>query len=410
MTDTLAPPAPARPASQRPPLWRDVRVLAWLFQFAVVAGVIGLILWLAGNLRARGLNLDFSYLDRPAGFPIADTTFSTGQRNLSAVWIGLLNTGRLIVAGMFFALILGTLVGIARLSSNFLVSRAAKWYVEIIRNIPLLLIFLIAYYGISISYFPDARNSTDLAPWLIVNRQRVGVPWYIADTTEVDLGIGVWRMTPNWKFVVMLLAVTVTVLVVRRWRTKVGERVGGSGAAGVWSAGAALIVAVALWLLFGMRTTTPSMVDGGLRPRMEGGIGMTIPYFAALAALVVYTSSHIAEIVRGSIQAVHKGQGEAANALALSGGQRMRFIILPQAMRIALPAIGNQFLNLTKNSSLAAVVTFPELTKVTQLGIAASSMPQVPPLFLLLGVYLVLSLVISTFVNLVNRRLAIVER
>jgi general L-amino acid transport system permease protein len=136
---------------------------------------------------------------------------------------------------------------------------------------------------------------------------------------------------------------------------------------------------------------------------------MTPEYFAALAGLVLYTSSHIAEIVRGSIQAVPRSQGEAADALALSGFQRVWFVVLPQAMRIAVPPIGNQYLNLVKNSSLAAVISFPELTQVTQLSVANRS-PAVPSYALLLLIYLVLCLVLSTIVNLANRHLAIVER
>ena len=142
---------------------------------------------------------------------------------------------------------------------------------------------------------------------------------------------------------------------------------------------------------------------------MSGGITMTAPYFGALLALTVYTSSHIAEIVRGSIQAVPRGQGEAADALALSGFQRMWYVVLPQAMRIAVPATGNQFLNLTKNSSLAAAISFPELTKVTQLAVATRA-PAVPSYTLLLLIYLAISLVLSLIVNLANRRLRIVER
>jgi len=132
-------------------------------------------------------------------------------------------------------------------------------------------------------------------------------------------------------------------------------------------------------------------------------------YFALLFALVVYTASHIAEIVRGSIQAVPRGQGEAADALALSGFQRNWFVVLPQAMRIAVPPFGNQYLNLAKNSSLAAAISFPELTKITQLTVANRS-PAVPSFALLLAIYLVVSLAISLVVNLANRRLAIVER
>ena len=136
---------------------------------------------------------------------------------------------------------------------------------------------------------------------------------------------------------------------------------------------------------------------------------MTPAYLAALLALVAYTSSHIAEIVRGSIQAVPKGQGEAADALALSGFQRLWHVVLPQALRIGLPPIGNQYLNLSKNSSLAAAISFPELTKITQLTVANRS-PSVPAYALTLAIYLGISLVLSLFVNLANRRLTIVER
>ena len=136
---------------------------------------------------------------------------------------------------------------------------------------------------------------------------------------------------------------------------------------------------------------------------------MSPEFFAVLLALVVYTSSHIAEIVRGSIQAVDRGQGEAANALALSGFQRMWFIVLPQAMRIAIPPLGNQYLNLTKNSSLGAVISYFEVTKVTRTSIANSA-PAVPSFLLLLGLYLMLSLIISLFVNIANRSVAVVER
>ena len=140
-----------------------------------------------------------------------------------------------------------------------------------------------------------------------------------------------------------------------------------------------------------------------------GGIRLDPSFFALLVALVVYTASHIAEIVRGSIQAVHRGQDEAAQALALSGVQRMRFVILPQAFRVALPPIGNQYLNLIKNSSLGAAISYFELTNVTQISVANSS-PPVPAFALTLVVYLCISLVVSGLVNLWNRRLALVTR
>ena len=158
--------------------------------------------------------------------------------------------------------------------------------------------------------------------------------------------------------------------------------------------------------MLGLGVTAPEL-EGR---RVTGGITMTPAYFAALLALVAYTSSHIAEIVRASIQAVPRGQGEAADALALSGFQRLWYVVLPQAMRIGVPPIGNQYLNLTKNSSLAAVISFPELTKVTQLAVATRRAGRAVVHRCCCCIYLAISLVISLVVNLVNRRLAIVER
>jgi len=193
--------------------------------------------------------------------------------------------------------------------------------------------------------------------------------------------------------------------VVARWRRAVLDRTGRPARTALWAIPVGLVVAVVAWTALGLGVTSPELTGR----RTLGGITMTPAYFAALLALVAYTSSHIAEIVRASIQAVPRGQGEAADALALSGFQRLWYVVLPQAMRIGTPPVGNQYLNLTKNSSLAAIISFPELTKVTQLAVATRA-PAVPSYVLLLLIYLAISLVISFVVNLFNRRLAIVER
>ena len=216
-----------------------------------------------------------------------------------------------------------------------------------------------------------------------------------------------WFEGGNWMFVVIVvLAAARRRWAVARWR-RAGRRphrpAGPHRAVG---ARAASSCSWSCWIVLGLGATAPEL-DGR---RVTGGITMTPEYFAALAALVVYTASHIAEIVRGSIQAVPKGQGEAADALALSGFQRMWYVVLPQAMRIAVPPIGNQYLNLTKNSSLAAVISFPELTKVTQLDGRPTARRRCRRSSCCSLIYLVLSLVISLVVNLANRRLAIVER
>ena len=164
------------------------------------------------------------------------------------------------------------------------------------------------------------------------------------------------------------------------------------------------------WSPVGCSAATRGRVPDARRPRARtGGIRVDPSYFALLFALVIYTASHIAEIVRGSIQAVPLGQGEAADALALSGFQRLWFVVLPQALRIAIPPIGNQYLNLIKNSSLGAAIGYYDLTLVTQTTVGNGS-PAVPAFALTMLIYIVLSLVTSFFVNLANRRMALVER
>jgi general L-amino acid transport system permease protein len=214
-----------------------------------------------------------------------------------------------------------------------------------------------------------------------------------------------WYEGGNWKFAAVVVLVVLAGWLLARWRRRVADRTGRPARSGLWAVGGGAVVLVVAWLVLGLGATAPQL-DGRLT---TGGITMTPEYFAALAALVIYTASHIAEIVRGSIQAVPKGQSEAADSLALSGFQRTWFVVLPQAMRIGVPPIGNQYLNLTKNTSLAAVIGFPEITRITELSVASRS-PAVPSYALLLAIYLVLSLVISFFVNVVNRRLTIVER
>jgi general L-amino acid transport system permease protein len=381
--------------ASRPPLWRDVRVLAWAFQLAVVGLVVGFVLWLLDNFRANSersnIPTGFDYLDQPANFPIpGNPGFGQRQPVRDALVEGLQNTLRLAITGIVLATVLGVLIGIARLSENFILRNAAKVYVEFVRNVPLLGILVLFYLAVVLNVFPGPDDSWELGPLAVLNVRGSSVFWYEGD---------------SWKFVVTVLATLVAGWAVARWRRGVADRTGRPARSGLYALTIGAVVLVVVWVALGLGATAPEL-DGR---RVTGGITMTPEYFAALAALVTYTASHVAEIVRGSIQAVPRGQGEAADSLALSGFQRMWFVVLPQSMRIAVPPIGNQYLNLTKNTSLAAVFSFPELTKITQLTVGNRS-PAVPSYALLLAVYLVLSLVISFVVNVVNRRLAIVER
>jgi general L-amino acid transport system permease protein len=383
-----------RPGTRRPPPWRDVRVLAWVFQLAVVGIAVAVVLYLFDNFRVNSDRLNiptgYDYLDQPADFPIPGSTFRQTQPVREAVVEGLHNTLRLAVTGIVLATVLGVLLGVARLSKNFIVRSAAMVYVEFVRNVPLLAILVLLYTAVVLNAFPRVEDSLELGPIAVLNVRGASLFW-------VDGG--------NWAIVAALAITVVAAWATARWRRARAEQLGRPARTALWGLGAAVLVGAIAVVVLGIGTTSPEL-DGR---RVSGGITMTPEYFAALAALVLYTASHVAEIVRGSIQAVPRGQGEAAHALALSSFQRTWYVVLPQAMRIAVPPVGNQYLNLTKNSSLAAVLSFPELTKITQLSVANRS-PAVPSFALLLVIYLCLSLVISLVVNIGNRRLAIVER
>ncbi len=297
--------------------------------------------------------------------------------------------------GIVLATIIGVIVGVSRLSSNWLVRRVAALYVETFRNIPVLVIILFWYLGVMIR-LPPIREGVELLDLLAISNRGIVVPWFD------KVGAGVDLRAP------------------RSRRPRGGRRSSGSGARGastapgephrrvLWSGGVLLLL-----LAIGLR---PSAGGRGrsTRPRRassprRGGFRLAPEYAALLIALALYTASHIAEIVRGSILAVARGQGEAADAVGLSGFQRLRFVVLPQAFRISVPPISNQYLNLTKNSSLGVAISYYEVTKVTQVSIAQSA-PAVQAILVLMGIYLVLSLFIAAVTNLFNRRLTLKGR
>lgn len=383
-------------APGRLPLWRNVRVLRMVVQAAALAAAALAVLWLVGNVRANardtGIPLTLDYLDQPSNISIPGSAYRPTQSMLDALGVGVGNTVRVAVLGVVLSTVLGTVLGISLLSTNWLLARAARVYVEIVRNVPVLVIVVFSYLAVFLR-FPRLEDSTTVAGLVVANVRGVSVPWLRTERFGAVLAV----------LVVAVVAGAAT----SRGRTRQRDRTG----ARTWPVTSGLAVAgvvVAAGLLAlgtPVRVTTPELVGR----RIEGGITMLPEYAALLAALVAYTSSHIAEIIRGSIQAVPKGQFEAATALGLSGGQRMRLVVLPQAMRIAVPSLGNQYLNLTKNSSLAVAVSYFEATKVTQV-LNANGAPAVPSFVLLLLIYLVLSLTLSALVNVANRRLALVER
>ena len=383
--------------SARVPFWRDQRVLRVAAQVVAAVAVFFLlyVLWfnVTNNMRARGVRTDFNFLDQPFGVRIAGSDLRPTAPVRSALLNGIRNTFALAIVGLPLLTILGILVGVGRLSTNWLVAKISSAYVEILRNLPPLLVVIFAFQAV-ILRLPPARNPITPFGWFVISNLEFHVPGF--------------RAGDNYRpFMLVVLVAVLLGALLWWWRTRVHERTGTPHHRWLWSLGTIALVGTIAYLILGrpLTITLPQLegrvVDGGYR-----GLGA---FFAVVGALAFYTSSHVAEIVRGSILAVPKGQTEAASALALSGFQRLRFVVLPQAMRIALPPIINQYLNYVKNTSLAIAVGFAEVTLVAFQAIG-NGQPAPQVVVLLMGSYLVFSLVISLLVNLYNRHLRIVAR
>jgi general L-amino acid transport system permease protein len=383
--------------TRRPPPWRDVRVLRFAFQAAVLAAIAAFVLWLfdnvVGNLERLGIGTSFDFLDQPAGFRIPDSDFRTSQSLGDAILVGVGNTAKVAGIGIVLALVLGVVVGVARLSTNWLVRKSAALYVESLRNIPVLVIILFWYLGV-ILRLPGIGSPVEISGILVVSNRGAVVPSLTAEE-----GIGLFAA---FGFAALVLAAAAWL-----WRTRRFDATGEPHRRVLWAAGALLLVLVVGYFAsaqpFGVET--PERGQFGV----AGGLRLSPELAALLIALVLYTASHIAEIVRGSILAVHRGQGEAADALGLTAFQRLRFVVLPQAFRIMIPPLANQFLNLTKNSSLGVAIAFPEVTRIVRIAISQRA-PAPQAIVLLMGVYLVFSLAIALVANLVNRRLQLKGR
>jgi general L-amino acid transport system permease protein len=363
-----------------------------LVVFAIVAAIA---LWLWGNFRrnaaASGIPTSFDFLSAPATFSIPGADFNPNSPVRSAYVVGFLNTLRVSIVGIILATVLGVLIGIGRLSTNWVVSRLSAVYVEVFRNLPLLVLLTFVFLGVVLQFMPPIAEAWTPVSWIIVSNRGIGVPWY--------------EGVSGWALLLVLAIGMVGWWLIARWRQRVFERTGQPSRAGILGSGFFLVTLILGWVLLGAMLTLPS-IDGR---QIIDGIRVDPSFFALLLGLAIYTASHIAEITRGSIQAVPRGQGEAAAALALTGFQRMWKVILPQAMRIAIPPLGNQYLNLIKNSSLGAGFAYFELTNVTQTTVGNGS-PSVPAFFLTLVIYVVISLVTSGLVNLANQRFKVVER
>lgn len=392
----------------RPALWRDVRVLRVLGQIAAVLVVFLLFRWLINNLLTNmdrlGISTSFDFIFGPTNFQIPYALeFDPRSPVWQATLVGVKNTFLAGFFGIILASIVGLIVGVSRLSENWLVARLATVYVEFFRNIPPLVIII--FFGAAVftnGPFPLLMDSWELNwfgtdnVFLLLSNDRWGVPGF---TGTGALGV----------FWIILAFGVVVGALVWRWRTKVFDATGQPHHRVLWFFGVVLAFFIAGYFITGtpFEVSWPTLSENGRR--IDGGFAVNWGFMSVTIALGLYTASHIGEILRGSILAVHHGQTEAANALALSGFQRYRFVVLPQAMRIALPPTINQYLNLVKNTSLGTAVGFADLTAFTKTSIG-NGRPAFQSILIMMAIYLSFSLIISLVLNILNRRMQLVSR
>lgn len=383
--------------SSRPAFWRDVRVLRVVFQIVFLLLLVGAYYFLAGNLvtnlRRQGIRTDFGFFQQPAGFAIPDSAFRSSQSFRAAIGVGVKNTALVSFVGIVLAMIIGTVVGVARLSGNWLVRRGASLYVESLRNIPVLVIIFFWYLAVILK-FPSIDRPIQWGGIVNFSNRGLLVPSFV---TRGDL-------TPLWWVTASALVLSMAMML---WRTRRFDRTGEPHHRIAWGGGVLVATVAGGYFVLGKPVGLSLPVREGLVS--TGGFRMGPEYAALLVALGLYTASHIAEIVRGSILAVPKGQTEAATALGLAAFQRLRLVILPQAFRIMIPPLANQFLNLTKNSSLAVVIGYYEVTRVVRIIISQGG-PAPQSLVILMLIYLAFSLAISAVTNLINRRMQLAGR
>jgi general L-amino acid transport system permease protein len=382
------------------PMWRDERVLRVVAQVVSALLVIGFLYWAVNNVfqsaHQRGLSLGFNFLKEAAGFPIGESPvpYDPARSFAYAFYVGILNTFKVTIIGIILATILGTFVGVARLSGNWLVNRLALLFIEFHRNIPLLVLLLIWYRAV-FTKLPKVKESVSLPGPVYLNQRGLYLTWP--------------RFTPeSTPFLVAVFLGTVLAVTLWVWLRKLRESTGRATYYGLVSLLVFFFIPFLGWFI---SRGSPFRLDVPVLSgfNFKGGLYMTPEFTALLVGLVTYTAAFIAEVVRAGIQAVRQGQIAAARALGLDYGQILSLVVLPQALRVIIPPLISQYLNLTKNSSLAIFIGYPELffigkTTINQAGRA------VQVFVLVMLVYLAISLITSFLMNIYNRRIQFVER
>jgi general L-amino acid transport system permease protein len=375
---------------------QQLKGLFWQVLVVGIALAVIAFLWsnTVHNLSARRITTGFAFLGREAGMPIADSLLAYNPRDTYfwAFVVGVANTLRVAVIGVVLATILGTLIGISRLSANWLLSRLAAVYVETLRDIPLLLQLLFWY--VLMQALPAARMAWKPVDGVFLSNRGLILP-------AIPIGHGeLWVLATA-------LAGAIVFYLIRR--VLIAQQMRDGKPRPAWPFALGLIVllpALVSWLL-GVSWTVEWPALRGFN--FVGGLTLAPEYFALLIALVTYTSAFIAEIVRSGIQSVPRGQWDAANALGLRRGFMLRQIILPQALRVIVPPMTSQYLNLTKNSSLAVAIGYQDVVSIANTTLNQTGQA-IEAIALIMAVFLTISLSISFFMNWYNARIALVER
>ena len=379
--------------------WNDRRVRAVIYQLVFLVVLVGAI-WLLvtntiDNLRARGLRTGFDFLNARSGIPISDTIIDWNPDDTfgRAYLVGIINTLRVGVIGIILATILGTVIGIARLSSNWLIARLASVYVETIRNVPLLL-QLIFIYAVFREALPEQLDPLVIGGGFFLSKSGLMFPLLKLGPAHYVVGA-------------VLLVSLVAVFVYNRWTRRRQDATGASPPRLLPSLGIFFLPAVAVFLAMG----APAEFDVAAKTRFRfiGGGAIGPEFMTVLLGLVIYTAAFIAEIVRSGILAVSYGQTEAASALGLTRGKILRLVLLPQALRVIIPPMTSQYLNLVKNSSLALIAGYPDVVAIENMTMNQTGRA-LEAILLIMAVYLTISLSISLTMNIYNKRIALKER
>lgn len=383
--------------------WYDPKVRAIIFQVTFVVALVVFIAFIVNNtvvnLEKRDIRAGFGFLSEPAGFEIpitglVDYSVDKGSTHGAVFLIGLQNTFLISAMGIVLATILGFILGVLRLSNNWIVTRLVGSYIEIVRNIPLPLQFIFWQTAVFIIFLPKVRDPISIFDTIYIHNRGFTGPKPIGEA--------------NLDFVFYAIVVAIGVVMwLRKWARRRQDETGEQFPV-LWTS---------LGILIGLPLLVAAILGFPLsweyaelgRFRFTGGMGIPIELFSALTALTIYTSAFIAEIVRAGILSVSRGQMEASHALGIRHGPTLRLVIIPQALRVIIPPLISQYLNLTKNSSLGILIGYSDLFNVFG-GISLNQTGQaIEIIFMSMSVYLCFSLLISLYMNWYNRRIALTE-